>query len=149
MVPSYLPLETIIRLHPGRNDSAKNRVKSSTLGKACFIREADQSLLELPPDSIPATWSDHWRVELVEETDIGNRGCFLARPIERIHVADVRVLIPGKFQERQVGSNGGVLIMQPNKPGNWMLPLTLRRAIAARDPRPHAILVRCTSPAKI
>lgn len=141
--PRYLPCRIAVRFYCNRNRYGgqhrhRNHIFSRTAGKNLFPIVHMESM----PSRFDREWTEHWLVEVLEETQPGRKGYLRAQPIRRLDTSEIRILLPGMYREDEEElRRSGVLILRPLEPGIWMPPLELYRTLRSRDPAPFALLV--------
>lgn len=117
----------IVKFHENRDRDNRNGLITRSLGKFGVIHTAWYE--DKRPDQCPQK-SEFWKVRVVKEIGVGHReGCFVLHPLERVHVVDVKKLIPGMYTQE---FRNQVLIVLPNKvlgKDNFILPLAIRKDI--------------------
>lgn len=137
-VPIVKIMATIVKFRSRKASKKRRNVKPrgaapDLLTRTCMkIGVVDVNWVP-PKDFIMPQAEEWWIVHIVHETHPGiNRGCLIMRPISKVDIASMNILVPGFFEKDQ--PNPGTLVVTPkNDPhGLWYLPLKLKNKMMSQ-----------------
>lgn len=109
----------IVKFFSNFHKENSSKLITKTLCKVGFISRRYNG--ELPLNE------EFWKCRIADEVSPGQkRGCWMLEPLSKIQETDIQRLVPGFYDERLVN---GVLFVTPHEPGQWIMPLPLKKSI--------------------